>query len=87
MSPATSTSTVTRQRADIRAMSVLQFCARYGVGRSTVYEQIRLGKLTIRKCGGRSLIACDDAERWLAALPASPAVDAGMVEHVDGGQQ
>jgi hypothetical protein len=52
-----------------RAMSIDQFRVRYGLGRTTTYEQINLGRLRARKCGKRTIITEDDAEDWLRSLP------------------
>jgi hypothetical protein len=51
------------------ALSIDQFCQRYGIGRSSAYAEIREGNLPLRKCRGRSLILIGDAERWAASLP------------------
>jgi excisionase family DNA binding protein len=52
-----------------RAFSIPEFCLLYGVCRTTVYEEIRAGRLRAVKVGRRTLILVDDAEAWLAALP------------------
>jgi len=52
-----------------RAMTIDQFRGRYGLGRTTTYEEIKSGRLRARKCGKRTLIAEDDAEDWLRSLP------------------
>ena len=52
-----------------RAMSVSEFSERYGPGRTTIYEEIKLGRLRARKCGKRTFITEDDAEDWLRSLP------------------
>jgi excisionase family DNA binding protein len=57
------------RRARQRAMSISEFSERYGPGRTTVYEEIKLGRLRARKCGKRTFITEDDAEQWLQALP------------------
>jgi excisionase family DNA binding protein len=57
------------RRARQRAMSIAQFSERYGPGRTTIYEEIKLGRLRARKCGKRTLITEDDAEDWLRSLP------------------
>jgi excisionase family DNA binding protein len=57
------------RRARQRAMSISEFSERYGPGRTTVYEEIKLGRLRARKCGKRTFITEADAERWLQALP------------------
>jgi len=56
-------------RMQPRAMSIADFCARYGVGRTKVYEEINAKRLRARKAGKRTLIADDDAEAWLRHLP------------------
>jgi excisionase family DNA binding protein len=40
-----------------------------GVGRSFIYEEIKEGRLRIRKAGRRSLIFDSDLKAWLASLP------------------
>jgi excisionase family DNA binding protein len=58
-----------QRRARQRAMSIAEFCERYGPGRTTAYQEIKAGRLRARKCGKRTIIAEDDAERWLECLP------------------
>lgn len=70
MQTITMTSEASRPSRDRqRAMSIDQFRTRYGVGRTTVYEEIKLGRLRARKCGKRTIITEDDAEEWLQHLP------------------
>jgi excisionase family DNA binding protein len=45
-----------------RAFRIDEFCAAYGVGRTTTYELIRAGKLRSILIGGRRLIHKDAAE-------------------------
>jgi excisionase family DNA binding protein len=52
-----------------RAMSIAEFCQRYGTGRTTAYQEIKAGRLRARKCGKRTIITDDDAEAWLRDLP------------------
>jgi excisionase family DNA binding protein len=40
-----------------------------GLGRSFVYEEIKEGRLRVRKAGRRSLIFDADLKAWLQALP------------------
>jgi excisionase family DNA binding protein len=58
-----------QSRALQRAMSIAEFCARYGVGLTTAYAEINEGRLRARKCHRRTLIAQADAEAWLQRLP------------------
>jgi hypothetical protein len=51
------------------AYSVLEFCREFSIGRSTAYEEMKSGRLKYRKCGVRTIIAYEDAIRWLRALP------------------
>jgi excisionase family DNA binding protein len=57
------------RRARQRALSIAEFSERYGVGRTTTYEEIKSGRLRARKIGKRTLIIVDDAEQWLRHLP------------------
>jgi excisionase family DNA binding protein len=57
-------------RSQQRAMNIDEFCARYGVSRTTTYEEIKARRLRALKCGKRTLITEDDAEDWLRQLPA-----------------
>jgi excisionase family DNA binding protein len=52
------------------AMSIDQFCQRYAVGRTTVYAEIKQGRLRGLKVGRRTIITENDAEDWLHRLPA-----------------
>jgi hypothetical protein len=58
-----------RRRARRRAMSIAEFCARYGPGRTKAYEELKSGRLRGRKIGKRTIITEDDAEEWLRHLP------------------
>jgi len=57
-----------QRRARQGAMSIAQFCNRYGLGRTTVYEEIKSGRLRVRKCGKRSLIIDDECGNLVAAF-------------------
>jgi excisionase family DNA binding protein len=57
------------RRVGQRALSIAEFSDRYGVGRTTTYEEIKSGRLRARKIGKRTLIGVDDAEEWLRHLP------------------
>jgi hypothetical protein len=51
------------------AYSVEKFVRTFNIGRSTIYEEIRSGRLKIRKAGARTLIPHEDAMAWLNGLP------------------
>lgn len=49
---------------DIRAYSIEQFAARYGVGRTRVFEEIAAGRLLSYNVGRRRYISIGAAENW-----------------------
>lgn len=51
-----------------RAMSIRDFAKAHGIGRSTVYAELKDGRLQARKVGSRTVILKEDADRWLAGL-------------------
>jgi hypothetical protein len=50
--------------------SINEFCRWAGIGRTAAYAEIKAGRLPAKKFGKRTFIIINDAERWLAALPA-----------------
>jgi Helix-turn-helix domain len=60
---------VERQGLALRAMSIGEFCERYGPHRTKAYEELKSGRLRGRKIGKRTIITEDDAEDWLRRLP------------------
>lgn len=51
------------------AYTVDEFMTAFGIRRTKTYEEINAGRLKARRAGGRTLIAREDAEAWLASLP------------------
>ena len=51
-----------------RAFTIAEFCFAYGICRTTAYGEIKAGRLTVIKCGRRTLITEAAAEAWLRAL-------------------
>lgn len=51
-------------------MSVRSFCESVGIGRTRFYQEVKAGRLRVRKLGRRTLVTTDDAEEWLSNLPA-----------------
>jgi excisionase family DNA binding protein len=49
------------------AYSIPDSCKAAGVGRSTIYNEIKAGALQISKIGDRTLIEVDELKRWLAS--------------------
>jgi len=56
-----------------RAYSIAEFCNRYGIGRTTTYQEIKSGRLHVVKAGKRTLVPADAAESWLKGLPTAQA--------------
>jgi excisionase family DNA binding protein len=55
------------------AYSIAEAAEITGVGRSFIYEEIKAGRLVVKKAGRRSLVFDADLKAWLASLPAKPA--------------
>jgi hypothetical protein len=51
------------------AMTVGEFCEWARIGRTTLYAEVKAGRLVLRKAGAKSLILVADAEAWLRSLP------------------
>lgn len=52
-------------------MKVADFCARYSIGKTSLYREASAGRIRLRKFGAATRIAREDAERWAASLPVS----------------
>ncbi len=50
-------------------LTVDELVAASGLGRTSIYAQIRDGQLVARKCGKRTIILPSDAKAWLQGLP------------------
>jgi hypothetical protein len=50
------------------ALTVPEFCAWSRVGRTSVFEEIRVGRLTVAKIGHRTIIPMECAKAWLKAM-------------------
>jgi hypothetical protein len=55
--------------ATLLAYPVDAFAKAIGIGRSKVYEEIRLGRLRAKKLGARTVITGTDARAYLDSLP------------------
>jgi hypothetical protein len=49
--------------------SIEEFATMTSLSKAQVYLEISEGRLRVRKAGRRSLVALDEAQRWLTALP------------------
>jgi excisionase family DNA binding protein len=48
--------------------TVAELCEATGLGRTTLYSQIKMGRLRAHKCGRRTLFRAAEVEAWLSAL-------------------
>ena len=55
------------------AVTVTVACQISGVGRTTLYQLVKDGKIRLAKVGSRTLVNYDDLERVVASQFASPA--------------
>jgi len=65
---------VAQQAADANypepaALSVEAFMHWAGISRFLFYQEVKRGRIQPRKCGGRTMIPVEEAERWLRELP------------------
>jgi excisionase family DNA binding protein len=51
------------------AYRIAEFCEAFGVGKTKVFDEIKEGRLKVRKAGRMTLIRAEDAKAWLDALP------------------
>ena len=51
-----------------RAISINEFCKAYSIGRTSAYDEIKVGRLRVVKFGRRTLVPIDNAEKWLESL-------------------
>jgi excisionase family DNA binding protein len=51
------------------AYRISEFCEAFGVGKTKVFDEIKDGRLKVRKAGRMTLIRAEDAKAWLDALP------------------
>ena len=58
-------------KAPSELMTVADFCARYRVGKTSLYREAAAGRIALRKFGAATRIAREDAEAWAASLPVS----------------
>jgi excisionase family DNA binding protein len=52
----------------LAALTIRDFCKRYRVGHTLVYEMIKDGRLRAVKCGQRTLLLTKDVKDWEQSL-------------------
>ncbi len=58
------------------AMTIADVTRRTGIGRTSIFEAIRAGRLRARKAGARTLVMADDLQAFLDSLPDARAAKA-----------
>lgn len=53
---------------ELVAMTIAEFCQRYGIGRTSAYYELKAGRLKAKKCGRKTLILQASAIEWLNSL-------------------
>lgn len=51
------------------AMKVETFLRWAGISRFLFYQEVKRGRIRPKKCGARTMIPMEEAERWLRELP------------------
>jgi predicted site-specific integrase-resolvase len=51
------------------ALTLDEFCKRVKIGRTKAYEEVRAGRLVVRKNGKKSIVTAEDGQRYLDNLP------------------
>ena len=52
----------------IQAYDIPTFCRVYSIGRTKLYQEIKAGRLQVKKIGRRTIIPAASAELWLQNL-------------------
>jgi excisionase family DNA binding protein len=58
------------------ALTIQEAAAATGLGRTTIFEEIRRNQLIARKIGRRTVILKDDLDAWLKSRPSKSEVRA-----------
>ena len=58
-----------QDRREPAAMKVETFLHWAGISRFLFYQEVKHGRIRPKKCGGRTMIPVQEAERWLQDLP------------------
>ena len=53
------------------ALTVDEFCGWASIGRNTFYQQVKSGRIHLRKIGRKSVVTMPDAIDWLNCLPSA----------------
>jgi excisionase family DNA binding protein len=62
------------------AYSIPQLVALTGIGRTTIYAELKAGRLKARKIGRRTIFLSEDVTAWLSVLPTTLTVRSDLRE-------
>lgn len=62
-------SSIPRDVANQRALSVKEACRYISLGRTSFYKLVKSGQITARKCGCRTIVLADELDLALKSLP------------------
>lgn len=59
---------IKKEQLDRASLSVDEFCATHGIGRTTFYAELKAGRIHVVKCGRRTLVPVAEKDAWLGRL-------------------
>lgn len=59
---------------EIKAYDISTFCQLYSIGKTRLYQEIKAGRLQVKKIGRRTIIPAAAAEFWIEHLDGASAV-------------
>jgi Helix-turn-helix domain len=62
---------VAQDLGSLRAFSIKEVMRRTSLSRTSIYKEIKSGRLKVRRCGGRTLVLPEDFAAFLRNLPTS----------------
>ena len=54
-----------------KAYTINELCQLFSIGRTKTYQEIKEGKLPVKKIGSRTIITAESAQNWINSLPLS----------------
>lgn len=70
------------EKSDRLSYSIERLAEETDIGRTTIYQEVRDGRLVARKIRDRTVVLTEDALAWLRSAPPLPAGKGGDVADV-----